>query len=390
MKIAMIGSKGIPAASGGVERHVEELSTELVKLGHDVLVYSRAWYTGVNKPRFSHRGVTCVSVPSLRTKHFDSITHTFASIVAAAREGVDVFHIHGVGPALLSWLPKLLLPSAKVVVTFHCIDRHHEKWGWIARFMLRTGEWAAVRFPDATIAVAKSLQDYLRLTYATHTMHVPNGTRMPEGEGDATKLSKFGLEKGKYLMFCARLVRHKGAHVLVEAWKLLCKERPDLTDGMKLAIVGGSAFTDGYVRELTELAKGDESIVLTGAQHGEDLHALFSHAYAFAHPSSSEGLPISVLEAMSYGKCVVAADIPESREVVEGHGLTFKVGNVEDLARKLAMVIESPDLAASVGYDARDFVARQYDWDNIAETTSYLYEALQFEPRVQVRPVAGR
>jgi len=371
MKIAMIGQKGIPAKAGGIERHVEELSTELSARGHEVLVYCRSWYTW---PIRNHRGVRAMSAPTIATKHLDAIVHTFFSILYAAKENVDIFHIHGVGPALLSWLPKLLRPHAKVLVTFHCIDRHHQKWNWFARFMLSLGERIACHAPDATIAVSKTLEAYCRMNYSVNTKYIPNGTQVPMNESDASRLKPFGLEPNNYLMFCARLVKHKGAHVLVEAWKSLQNSDPALMKGKKVAIVGGSAFTDSYVKSLSDLAKDEPSIVLTGTQIGETLHALFANSYAVVHPSESEGLPIAVLEAMSYGKCVLSSDIPENMELTKDHGMTFHVGDVKDLADKIRMLLEAPDHVSAVGSEARTHVAKHYDWKDIAETTEYLYE----------------
>lgn len=377
MKIAMIGQKGIPARAGGIERHVEELSAELVKWGHDVLVFCRSWYVW---PVRDHRGTRCIVIPSIRTKHLDTITHTFISILRAVWEKADVFHFHGVGPALLCWLPRLLRPSAKVVVTFHCIDRHHQKWNMFARLMLHIGERLACHVPDTTIAVSKTLSAYCHLSYGSETVYIPNGTHIPLEPSDMKHVKALGLTEGKYLMMCARLVKHKGAHKLMEAWKQLGVERPELMKDLRLAIVGGSAFTDGYVRELQEIAKADKTIVMTGLQVGEPLHALYAGSYAVIHPSESEGLPISVLEAMSYGKCVLASDIPENSELTGEQGIQFKAGDINDLKEKIAMLIEHPEQVEAVGRDARAFVARHFDWHDIGEQTSYLYEALHFIP----------
>lgn len=379
MKIAMIGQKGIPARSGGIERHVEELSAELAARGHEVLVFCRSWYVW---PIRDYRGVHCVKTAGIATKHLDAITHTFTSILSAVHNKVDVFHFHGVGPALLSWLPKLLRPSAKVVVTFHCIDRHHQKWGVVARLMLNLGERLACIIPDATISVSKTLETYIRLSYGVDAKYIPNGTQIPMTDADPKLLEPFGLVPQNYFIMCARLVRHKGAHVLIEAWKELKRREPTLTSGKKLAIVGGSAFTDDYVRELHNLAKDEPSIVLTGNQIGETLHALFAGAYAAVHPSESEGLPIAVLEAMSYGKCVLSSDIPENLELTKEHGLTFKTGSVKDLSQKMQMLLESPELVKAVGSEARTYIAKHYDWKDIAETTEYLYELLWLEPEL--------
>ncbi len=377
MKIAMIGQKGIPAKAGGIERHVEELSVELARRGHDVLVYCRSWYTS---PIQEYRGVRCAHAPTIATKHLDAIVHTFTSILLAVKEKVDVIHIHGVGPALLAWIPKLLRPQTKVVVTFHCIDRHHQKWNWFARFMLSLGERIACFIPDATISVSKTLEAYCRMNYSVNTKYIPNGTQVPMNESNKALLKPFRLEPQNYLMFCARLVRHKGAHTFIEAWKRARKLRPDLTKGKKIAIVGGSAFTDDYVQELTTLAKNDPSIVLTGTQIGDTLHALFSNAYAIVHPSESEGLPIAILEAMSYGKCVLSSDIPENLELTKDHGLTFHVNDVKDLAQNILMMLEAPEHVAAVGNEARIHVAKNYDWKDIAETTEYLYELVMLNP----------
>lgn len=377
MKIAMIGQKGLPARSGGIERHVEELSAELVARGHEVLAFCRSWYTW---PIRDHRGVRCLKTWSLHTKHLDTITHTFTSILAASRENVDVFHFHGVGPALFSWMPKLLRPSAKVIVTFHCIDRHHQKWNWFARTMLYLGERLACVLPDATIAVSKTLETYCRLSYNANATYIPNGTQLPTEPADASLLHPFGLEPHRYLMMCARLVRHKGAHVLVKAWKQLRADYPELVGDRKLAIVGGSAFTDTYVEELRSLVADDPSIVLTGTQTGETLHSLFHHAYAAVHPSASEGLPIAILEAMSYGLCVLSSDIPENLELTQDLGRTFAVDQIPDLTHALKDLLELPEQDVHrIGQNARLHIAKHYDWKDIAETTEYLYELLWME-----------
>ena len=380
MKIAMIGQKGIPARAGGIERHVEELSAELATRGHEVLAFCRSWYVW---PIRNHRGVRCIKAWTISTKHLDAIIHTFVSIVMAAREKVDVFHIHGVGPALLAWLPKLLRPSAKVLVTFHCIDRHHQKWGWFARMMLNLGERAAVAFPDATIAVSKTLETYCRMSYGTNAKYIPNGTNIPQTDADPTLVKAFGLEPGNYLMMCSRLVKHKGAHLLMEAWQQLVQEQPKLMKGKKLAIVGGSAFTDAYVQSLREMSRDDSTIVMTGTQTGGTLHALFLNAYAIVHPSESEGLPIAVLEAMSYGKCVLSSDIPENLELTENHGLAFRRGDVQELKKGIVHMIEHPDEIREIGKQARTHIATTYDWKDIAETTEYLYELVALEPKLK-------
>lgn len=374
MKIAMIGQKGIPAQYGGVERHVEELSKRLVKQGHTVFVFCRPWYA----PKKTHTqdGINLVYVPTIHSKHLDAILHTFLSLIKAAFMRVDVFHIHGVGPALFAWLPKLLRPSAKVIVTFHCQDQYHEKWGKFAKYMLALGERASCHFPDMTIVVSKHLQDYCRQTYKKETVRIPNGTTIPCEEITKEPLKNFGLIEQNYLLMCSRLVKHKGAHLLIEAWQNIQKKQPDLIKGKKLAIVGGSAFTEEYIKSLHEQAGKDASIVFTGPQTGKNLEALFAHCTFMIHPSWSEGMPIAIIEGMGYGKCVLGANIPENQELLEKYGLQFEQKNIEDLAEKIIFLLEHPEQAKELGKQARHYVAQQYDWDDIAQTVHHLYEWL--------------
>lgn len=369
----MIGQKGFPARSGGIEKHVQELSEQLVKKGHEVTVFGRAWYCGKTKVNSQ---VKRIFIPTIRTKHLDAIVHTFFSIIVAAWLKTDIFHIHGVGPALLAWLPKLLRPSAKVVVTFHCIDREQKKWGKFARFMLWLGERAACHFPDKTIAVSKTLTEYIKENYDTNASYIPNGVNVPKKENNQELIKQFDLEPNQYFLMVSRLVEHKGQKTLIKAWKIAQQINPKLLQNKKLAIVGGGAFTDSYVNELRVLAGDDLTIILIGEQTGETLHALFSNAYAAIHPSLAEGLPIAVLEAMSYGKCVLASDIPEHLEIIKDHGLPFQKNNSQDLAEKIIAVLETPDLTNFVGQNAAQFVQANYNWEEIATNVDVLYKKL--------------
>ncbi len=219
MKIAMIGQKGIPAIYGGIERHVEELSRELVDRGHDVLVYARKWYTPVNTKQY--KGIKIIHTSSIKTKHLDAITNTLTASINAIGQKPDVIHYHGVGPSLLAWIPKIFAPKVKVVVTTHCLDRYHQKWGWFARLALRLGEKTAAYFADETITVSKTLHSYYLNEYKTNTNYIPNGIRKVKStaKNDNASLRQFNLEPKKYVVMISRLVKHKGAHYLIEAWK---------------------------------------------------------------------------------------------------------------------------------------------------------------------------
>ncbi len=365
----MIGQKGVPALYGGIERHVEELSLRLAGNGHEVLVYCRPWYSQTQTKEKWYRGIRLITLFSVKTKHLDAITHTFISTLHALREDVDIFHYHGVGPALLSFLPRVFRPNAKVVVTFHCIDRKHKKWNAFARFILRLGERAACLFAHETIAVSRTLQHYCATVYDCPASYIPNGVAVFGEEMQADLIQKqFGLEPDGYVLMVARLVAHKGAHHLIEAFRNIATDK-------KLVIAGDSAFTDNYVKYLYRLAEGDDRIIFTGWQAGKMLHELFSNANFVVHPSESEGLPIAILEAMGYGKTVLAADIPENMEVIAEHGVRFENKNVKDLQITLeALLRESETSLRERGERAKQFVNAEYNWDVIAENTIGVYE----------------
>lgn len=375
MRIAILGAKGIPARSGGIEKHVEELAVRLAKRNFDVTVYTRPWYTGTAKK--SHQGVRLVPLASVKTKHFDAISHTFVATLHAIRKGFDVYHFHGVGPSLLAWLPRLFRPSARVIATFHCIDRKHQKWGFPARLALKIGEWAACRFAHDTIVVSKTLAHYCREVYNREAVYIPNGVSAPKpGKNCSRVLHELNLYRGRYVIMVSRLVRHKGVHTLIDAWKKLKDSTGDLSVmGMKLVIVGDGAFTDGYVREIQAKARGMKDVVLAGFRTGDDLKTLLSEAAFAVHPSESEGLPIAVLEEMSYGKAVLASDIPEHLEIIEGKGYRFRSGNVRDLMLQLYWLITHPRDRARMGRIARQYVTAFYRWDDIARETARLYRA---------------
>jgi glycosyltransferase involved in cell wall biosynthesis len=364
----MIGQKGIPTQFGGIERHVEALAVRLGQMGHEVLVYTRAWYAAP-KTKFS-KGVRTIATPTIKSKHLDAIVHTFTSTLHAIGAGVDVIHYHGVGPSLLSFIPRIFAPRIKVVSTFHCIDRKHQKWNVLARLMLGMGEKAACLFPHETIVVSKTLQSYCDNRYNRDTNYVPNGIVEP-GRSGTEILAKFGLKKGGYVAMVSRLVRHKGVHHLISAYQNLQKR--GLTKGKKLVIVGDSAFTDDYVKELRVMAAGNKDILFTGYLKGKALDQMFAGSYAIAHPSESEGLPIAVLEAMSYGKAVIASDIPENMEVTREHGINFKNKSVADLTRKLRFALANPEIVRTKGENAHAFVIENYHWDDVAKQVSEIY-----------------
>lgn len=356
---------------GGIERHVEELSTRLASFGVRVTVYTRPWYTAPHLRRY--RGVSLVSAPCIHTKYFDAITHTFRATLHALRSDADVLHYHGVGPALLSWIPRLLAPSKRVVVTFHCIDRRHEKWGFVGRLVLGLGEIAACKFAHETIVVSRTLQHYVENLYRSSVRYIPNGVAAAE-RGSVQIVRRHGLEPGSYLLVVTRFVRHKGVHTMLAAWERL-QHLPSMR-GTRLVLVGGTAFSDSYVEEIQAYAGTLERVHLLGVKDGADLAALYQHARLFVHASVSEGLPIVVLEAMASGTPILASDIPEHMELVAEYGWSFAANNPAALADQIRFVLQNRERAEAKAARARRWVLQQYHWDDIVKETAGLYTHL--------------
>jgi glycosyltransferase involved in cell wall biosynthesis len=367
MKVAMIGQKGTPAIFGGIERHVEELSTRLSNIGMDVIVYCRRWYC---EEREAAAGPCRIFVPSLHTKHLDAITHTFfATLHAIFIAKPDVIHYHGVGPSLCAWIPRLLSPRTRVVVTFHSLDRTHDKWGRFARLMLRTGEWSACRFADRTIAVSKTLENYCRDVYNIDVSYLPNGvTTFPESNPGA--LTEWNLAPGRYILFVGRLIRLKGVHTLVAAYRQL----PAEYRAKYSLVITGEACDQNYVRELTKLARG-ANVKFVGNQTGSKLAALYRGAAIFVQPSECESMPIVVLEAAGEAVPVIASDIAAHREILKDEGVYFESRNILELAACLQETLGDLDGAKERAKIISARILDTYAWDKIASETKDVYLA---------------
>jgi glycosyltransferase involved in cell wall biosynthesis len=343
----------------------------MAKQGHDVTVFCRKQYSAGTLP--PHPRIRLRHIPTMATKHLEAITHTAACLPGLC-SGFDVVHVHATGPSLLSWVPRLF--GRKVVVTVHGMDYRRGKWGRMAKLVLRAGAWTAANCPDETIVVSRELRTIYEQEYGRETTWVPNGVSRPLVR-PLVRLKKLGLARGKYVLSLGRLVPEKGLHTLIEAFRGL-----DRSSDVKLVIAGGSSHSDGYVDHLKELAGDDERIMFVGPLYGADKDEAFSNAALFAMPSELEGMPITLLEAMSYGCPVLASDIPECREVCEAPGLamgpgqhacaTFACKDASDLRAKLEETIADP-LREARGRHAQRHVLQTYNWDAITERTLQVY-----------------
>ena len=368
MKIFVTGTRGIPGVMGGVETHCEELFPRLASMGFDVTVARRKNY--VSDGLTEWRGVRLVDIESPKRKSFEAIIHTFRAINAARRMRTDVVHIHAVGPALLVPYAKML--GLRVVFTHHGPDYDRDKWGAAAKAMLRLGERMGCMFADDVIVISDVIRDIIRRKYGrTHRVHlIYNGVSEPELCDCPEYFKELGIEKGRYILGMCRFVPEKNLHHLVSAYAQIknYELRVKKDSGIKLVLAGDADFEDDYSRRLKQMAK-DNGVVLTGFIKGRRLHSLLYNCRCFCLPSSHEGLPIALLEAMSYGARVVVSDIPANLEVGLDSECYFPVGNVDALAARLRNVAERP--FARVSYDMS-----RYDWNRIARQVAEVYNGL--------------
>jgi glycosyltransferase involved in cell wall biosynthesis len=307
----------------------------------------------------------------------------------AIKAKMDVIHYHGVGPSLLSFIPRLFAPNIKVVSTFQSIDRKHEKWNWLAKLILLLGEWAACAFAHETISSSKTITQYARDVYDCETIYIPNGVDLFEKAKNTEEIEKLGAESGKYILMTSRLIPHKGAHYLISAFQNLQKNHPEITKDFKLVIAGDGYYTDHYVSDLKQMAKNNDKIIFAGYKTGEALKQLFSHAFAMVHPSDQEGLPMSVLEAMSYGVPLILSDIPEHKELMSDSTIEFKHGNIKSLEKALAdMLTSDQNKLQKMAEDNIEKIKKQYAWDIVIKDFIGVYSkpflARYHEPTVHI------
>ena len=361
MKIAVIGSRGIPVVYSGIERSLEEICPRLVSLGHEVTVYCRQYFKRLPA---SYQGAQLRKLPSINTKHLDTLTHVCLSTFDVLFREADIVHFHALGPSVFSFLPRLV--SKKTVVTVHGLDWQRAKWGPIARLCLKGAEYTSAWFPNKTIVVAEPLKQYYEKNYGIEVAFIPNGVNISDPR-PPQRIGQYGLAGNDYILFLARLVPEKGCHYLIEAFNRLDTK-------LKLVVAGESAHTDRYVDALKSQATRD--VIFTGRVQGSLLEELYSNAYLYVLPSDLEGLPISLLEAMSYGRCVVVSDIPENTAVIQDNGVLFQQGDVVALAQTLQSLLNQPDLVEMYGTRAKQHVREYYNWERIVKLIEQTYASI--------------
>lgn len=359
MKIIVTGTRGIPNIMGGVETHCEEIFPRIAAKGYDITVIRRKNY--VKDSLTEYKGVKLIDIETPKKKTFEAIVHTFKAILKAKLLKADIVHIHAIGPALLVPMARLL--GMKVVFTHHGPDYDRDKWGKVAKFMLKLGERMGTMFANEVIVISNVINEILVKKYNRTDCHlIYNGVPDPDICNFPEYFQELGIEEGKYILGMCRFVPEKNLHHLIEAYTKIDNK------GCKLILAGDTDFEDDYSRNLKEKAR-QHGVILTGFIKGKKLHSLLTHARCFVLPSSHEGLPIALLEAMSYHLPVIVSDIPANLEIKLKEDSYFKVGNINELANMLQKNVSNS--LQFVNYDMS-----KYNWDNIAEQVSIIYKSM--------------
>lgn len=363
-KVVFLGLRGVPRVQGGVEAHVQALSERLVARGWDVEVLGRAPYLPAGGARI-WKGVKVTPLWAPKHSSLEAIVHTALGMLAARRISPDIVHVHAIGPSLLVPLGRAL--GLRIVVTHHGFDYNRQKWGRAAKAVLRLGERFGMRFANGRIAVSDEVARYAEKRYGRPVRFIPNGVEVEPKPESSSALEPFSLEPGRYVVLVARIVPEKRQLDLISAFAKL----GDL--GFKLALVGYAEHGGDYLRKVEAAAKATPGVVMTGFRIDEELAQLFAHAALFVLPSSHEGMPIALLEALAVGVPVLASDISPNLALGLPAEDYFPLGDVGRLAEAMrAKLLDPPSPEIMAARIAE--TAQIYGWGPVVEATAEVYD----------------
>lgn len=372
-RIAVYGHKSIPSREGGIEVVVQELTTRLAGLGNRITCFNRGGNHGFFQQENDvaengyYKGVKLLTVPTIDKAGLAAASSSFFAAFKAAFGPYDIVHIHAEGPAAFCMIPKLF--GKKIVVTIHGLDWQRDKWKGFAKKYIHFGEKMAARYADEMIVLSSSMKDYFSSVYGKDTVYIPNGIEPAEPVAADEITRRFGLSKDSYVLYLGRLVPEKRPHILIKAFRSVSTDK-------KLIMAGPLNASDKYHHQLKKLAADDDRIVFTDFVKDKVLQELFSNAYVYVLPSKLEGMPLSLLEAISYGCCCVTSNIPECREVVGSQGFLVDPDDDQQLAAVLQKLADDPDLVAEYRKQTLEKLKTKCSWDEIAEQTQQLYNRL--------------
>ena len=369
MKIAVVGTRGVPATFGGVEKHCEELYAQIVKMGHEVTLYARKGYVDNNTDKY--KGIKIVPLWTFKSKYLEASFHTFWALLHIIFSDADIIHFHAQGPSLFSLIPYFLSPRKKLVFTCHGLDWQRDKWDKLAKSSIYLGEIFSALFFDQQITVSKSLEDYYKEKHGIRTITIANGTSINPPKQAELIEEKFDLKKKNYILFIGRLVPEKAPHKLINAFKRINTDK-------KLVIAGGSSGTDKYEKYLKKIAKDDDRIIFTSYIYGEELEEIYSNAYLYVSVSQVEGMPLTLLEAMSYGIPVLVSNIQPHTEIIgknEEYGYLFDTSKPVTIQKKLQQLLDLPEIhLAERGRKGLKLIKNKYSWKIAAKKLEAAYK----------------
>lgn len=375
LKIAHFGQKNCMTTEGGVEVVVAELAKRQAVMGRNVTCYNRsghhisgAQFDAVKVKQWE--GIRMKYVPTIQGKGLAAVSSSFFATLACAFGNYDIVHIHAEGPAVfigLLRLSKIFNKKLRIIWTCHGIDWQRSKWkNGIGSKVIKAGEKNAVRYADEIIVLSDNIRNYFKTTYNRETHYIPNGVNRQEAKEADLITKEYGLKKNSYFLYLSRIVPEKRADLLIEAFKQVKTDK-------RLVIAGGMSDSEGYFMELKRKAADDERIIFTGFAEGEKKKELYSNAYVYVLPSDLEGMPLCLLEAMSYNNCCLVSDIPECQNVVNEEGICFEKGNEKDLTDKLKFVLENEQFVDNISADSADYICERYNWMKIVEEVQKVY-----------------
>lgn len=362
--VIFVGLRGIPEIQGGVETHVAAISARLAERGWRVEVLGRAPYLPSQRP-YTWKGVTVTPVWAPRSRSFEALAHTALGLIVAAGRNPDLVHIHAIGPALLTPFARLL--GLHVVVTHHGFDYERQKWGRLAKSILRAGEAMGMLFSHANIGVSKVIVDSVRRRFSVGATFIPNGVENPFPQQDTSYLDRIAVTPRRYVLSVGRIVEEKRHLDLIRAFARLGDPR------LKLVIAGAADHAGRYQREVEAAAAATPGVVMAGFQRGEALSQLYRHAGLFVLPSSHEGMPMVLLEALSYGAPCLASDIDANLALDLGADSYFPLGDIAALAEALRAKLAAPNPTEGAERAAR--VLDSFGWGAIVDRTMEVYES---------------
>lgn len=357
-KIVCIGVRAIPYTAG-IDGVLTELAPRLVKMGYDVTVYVRAQYNNGRKGIWDYNGVRIKSLPCIKNKYLETITYTLLAIIDSLKEDYTIYYFHAVVTGM--FIPLVKIFNKKVLLHTHGLDWKREKWNWFAKFIIRLSTRIGISYADKLAAVSKAELEYFKNNFGKDFIHLPNGVCIQEVTSDFNEIKKYNIEPKKYILFLSRLVPEKGCHFLIDAYKLLPE---DIRNKYKLVIAGDTNYRDDYYYSLK--AEESENIIFTGFATGDLKRQLLSNAALFVQPSTMEGMPLTLLEAMGFGLPVVGSNIPEISSIIINENLLFESGNINSLYEVLKKALLNLSQYQENALQAKDKIIGEYNWDKIA------------------------